>query len=126
MNEEINNSILKLRKTSDNIFFCISVTTILILIFIISPLKTIFISFLLGRVMILILVVFMIYYNLKKTNEFMNENNIKITGKEFFDNLFKMIFNYYNSNLVINNIIASYIFTIFLITLFLSIISTFF
>jgi fumarate reductase subunit D len=80
----------------------------LILLFIMTPLDNFLISSILGKVIILTLLGYTLYYNLNKTNKFIKDFNISITNG--------------NWDALKTNITCSYVFSIFLIILILSVI----
>ena len=104
--------IIEYAKSTQNVCLCLSVSIFLIILFILSPLNSFFLSSFFGKIIILILLGYTIYFNLTKTLKFSNDFNIS--------------FHSGNWNPVKTNIICSYIFTGFLLILVLTIFQQFF
>jgi hypothetical protein len=78
-----------------------------------TPLNNLLLSSVLAKVVILILLGYTIYYNIKQTQQFANKFNISVSSS---DN---------GWNIVNTNVLCSYIFSVFLVILFLSVLRTF-
>ena len=107
-NMSYSNNIQSYIKSSQHICICSSVSIVLILLFMISPLNQFFMTSIFGKTMILILLGYTLYYNIQLTNKVSKEMNIYL-----LDNLWSP---------VKPNIICSWIFSLFLLVLILSII----
>jgi hypothetical protein len=89
---------------------CLGLSVIFIILFMMTPLNTFLLSSIFGKVIILTLLGYTLYYNTQQTNKFVNNFNISI-------------FNL-NSNWdpLKTNVLCSYIFSLFLLVLILSVI----
>ena len=99
--------VMQYAKSTQNVCLCLSISALLIIIFILSPLNTFLLSSIFGKVIISFVLVYTIYYNLKQTNTFASSFNIS-----FVEN---------NWSPVKTNVLCSYIFTIFLFVLLWSV-----
>ena len=99
--------VMQYAKSTQNVCLCLSISALLIIIFILSPLNTFLLSSIFGKVIISFLLVYTIYYNLKQTNTFASSFNIS-----FVENSWSP---------VKTNVLCSYIFTIFLFVLLWSV-----
>ena len=102
--------IIEFSKATQNVCMCLGISVIFIVLFIMSPLNTFLLSSIFGKVIILVLLGYTLYYNTQQTNKFVNNFDINI-----FNN---------NSNwdpLKIN-VLCSYIFSLFLLVLIISVI----
>lgn len=104
----MNNNIHSYIKSSQHICICSSVSIVLILLFIVSPLNQFFMTSIFGKTMILILLGYTLYYNIQLTNKISKDLNVYL-----LDSLWSP---------VKSNIICSWIFSLFLIVLILSIV----
>ena len=100
--------IIEYAKSTQNVCMCLAISLFLIIIFIMTPLNTFLLSSILSKIIILILLGYIIYYNITNTNKFANEFNISFTSG--------------NWDVLKTNILCSYIFSAFLLVLILSII----
>ena len=103
-------NIVKYAKSTQNVCMCLAIATFLIILFMMTPLKSFILSSIIGKIIILTLLGYTVFYNLKVTNQFSNELNIKLTSGEW--------------NSMKTNIIGSYIFSIFLLILAVAIVKT--
>ena len=99
-------------KSSKHICLCSTISICLILIFMFSPMNNFIMTSAIGKVTILILLAYTLFYNVKLTNIFSS----KITP--YLDNTD-------NSSSVKTNIMCSYIFSFFLLILIISVIRSF-
>ena len=99
--------IIEYTKSTQNVCLCLSIAAILIILFICSPLSTLLISSIFGKAIILLLLGYMIYYNLKQTNIFSDKFNVSFTSG--------------NWNPIKTNIMCSYTFSILIIILMVSV-----
>lgn len=106
------NNINEYVKSSQNICMYSVVSIILILLFIISPINQFFLTSLFGKMVILTLLAYTLYYNITLTNTFSKQLNIYLADGTW-DSLK-------------TNVTCSYIFSLFLFVLLLSVIRTLF
>jgi hypothetical protein len=99
--------IVEYAKSTQNVCLCLSISAFLIMLFIMSPLNSFVLSSLFGKIIILILLGYTIFYNVTKTNKFASNFNIDIFSGDW--------------DPVKMNIICSYIFTGFLSILMLTV-----
>lgn len=90
-----------------HICLCLAITTFLIILFMMTPLSTFLISSFIGKLVILSLLGYILYSNIYLTNKFANNYNLSLLSG--------------NWNEGKTNILCSYIFTLFTIFLFISI-----
>jgi hypothetical protein len=100
--------IIEYAKSTQNVCICLAISLFLIILFIMTPLNSFILSSIFGKVIILTLLGYTIYYNTNSTNKFTNEFNISLTTGDW--------------DILKTNILCSYIFTVFLIVLMLSVI----
>jgi len=100
--------IIEYSKSTQNVTMCLAITLFLIIVFMITPLNTFLLSSIFGKVIILTLLGYTIYYNTTATNKFMNDFNVSLTSGDW--------------DVLKTNIVSSYIFTAFLLVLMLSVI----
>ena len=104
--------IIEYAKSTQNVCLCISISAFLIILFIMTPLNSFLLSSIFGKLIILILLGYTIFYNVKKTNIFANNFNIDLTTGDW--------------DPIKTNIACSYIFTGFLLVLFLTVLQQLF
>ena len=104
--------IIEYAKTTQNVCMCLAVSLFLIILFMLTPLNTFILSSIFGKVIILTLLGYTIYYNTKNTNKFANNFHISITSG--------------NWDALKTNIVCSYIFSAFLLVLMFSVIRSIF
>jgi hypothetical protein len=100
--------IIEFAKSTQNVCMCLAMATILIIIFMMTPLNTFLISSIFGKVIVLTLLGYTLYYNIRQTNKFSNNFNISIMSG--------------NWNALKTNIACSYLFSSFLLVLLLSVV----
>lgn len=102
--------IIEFSKATQNICMCIGLSVIFIILFMMTPLNTFLLSSIFGKVIILTLLGYTLYYNTQQTNKFVNNFNINIFNE--------------NSNWdpLKTNVLCSYTFSIFLLVLIVSVI----
>jgi flagellar biosynthesis component FlhA len=103
------NLVIQYAKTTQTICLCLGVAGLLIMIFILSPLNSFFMSSIIGKALILCLLVYMMYYNIQQTNQFANSFNI--TFLNINDNW----------GPIKTNVLCSYLYTVFLFFLTVSV-----
>jgi len=99
-------------ESSQSICMYSTLSIVLILLFIISPINKFFLTSLFGKSVILVLLGYTLYYNVILTNKFTNELNIYLADGTW--------------NSIKTNVACSYLFSLFLFVLFLSVIRTLF
>ncbi len=104
--------IIEYAKSTQNVCLCLSISIFLIMLFILSPFSSFILSSFFGKIIILILLGYTIFYNTTKTIKFSNDFNINIFSGDW--------------NPIIMNIMCSYIFTGFLIILLLTVLQQLF
>lgn len=112
MNSSSSSMIVEYAKSTQNVCLCLSISTFLIMLFIMSPLNSFILSSFFGKIIILILLGYTIYYNITKTLKFSNDFNINIFSGDW--------------NPVIMNVMCSYVFSGFLIVLLLTVLQKLF
>jgi len=100
--------IIEYAKSTQNVCICLAISLFLIILFIMTPLNSFILSSIFGKVIILTLLGYTIYYNTIATNKFTNEFNINLTSGDW--------------DVLKTNILCSYVFSGFLIILMLSVI----
>jgi hypothetical protein len=100
-------SIIEYAKSTQNVCLCLSISAFLIILFIMSPLNTFVLSSIFGRVIILTLLGYTLFYNVTKTNKFANNYNIDISFNDW--------------NPIKINIMCSYIFSGLLLILMMTV-----
>jgi hypothetical protein len=104
--------IVEYAKSTQNVCLCLSISIFLIMLFILSPFSSFVMSSFFGKITILILLGYTIFYNTSKTIKFSNDFNINIFSGDW--------------NPIIMNIMCSYIFTGFLIILLFTVLQQLF
>ena len=117
MNSSTTNStlmIIEFSKATQNVCMCLGLSVIFIIVFMMTPLNTFLLSSIFGKVIILALLGYTLYYNTQQTNKFVHNFNIELWNQ--------------NSNWspLKTNVICSYIFSLFLLVLILSVMRTIF
>ena len=106
--------IVEFAKTTQNVCLSIVIAIILIIVFMMTPLNTFLLSSSIAKIVILILLGYTIYYNIRQTQQFANHFNISVYTSD-------------NGWSIVNtNVLCSYIFSLFLLVLFISVARTFF
>lgn len=112
MSDQSSSIIIEYAKSTQNVCLCISISAFLILLFIMTPLNSFLLSSIFGKVIILTLLGYTIFYNVTKTNKFAKNFNVDLTAGGW--------------NPVKTNIASSYIFTGFLLVLMLAVLQQLF
>jgi hypothetical protein len=100
--------ILEYAKSTQNVCMCVAISMFLIVLFMMTPLNTFLISSIFGKIIIIILLGYTLYYNVSNTNKFSKNFGVNITSG--------------NWNVVKTNIVCSYVFSFFLLVLMISVI----
>ena len=101
------NLVIQYAKSTQNVCLYLAVSALLIIVFILSPLNQHFITSIFGKLIILGLLSYIMFYNIQQTNQFANNFNITFLDLTW--------------NPVKSNIVCSYIFTLCLFLLFIQI-----
>jgi Ca2+/Na+ antiporter len=104
--------IIEFTKSTQNVCMCVGLSMLLIICFMISPLNSFMLSSIFGKVIILTLLGYILYYNTIQTNKFSKNFNVNIWEQNK------------NWNPIKTNIICSYIFSLFVLVLIISVIRT--
>jgi len=100
--------VVEFAKSTQNVCMCLGISIILIMVFMMTPLNSFLLSSIFGKVIILTLLGYTLYYNISQTNKFSNNFNISLTDG--------------NWDALKTNIGCSYVFSFFLLVLMLSVI----
>lgn len=104
--------IIEFSKSTQNVCMCLGLSVIFIILFMLTPLNTFMLSSIFGKVIIFILLGYTLYYNTKQTNKFVNNFNVNLWDD--------------NWSPLKTNVLCSYIFSVFLLGLIISIVRTIF
>jgi len=102
--------IIEFAKATQNVCMCLGLSVIFIILFMITPLNTFMLSSIFGKVIILSLLGYTLYYNTQQTNKFVNNFNINLWNNDS------------NWGPLKTNVLCSYIFSVFLLGLFISVV----
>jgi hypothetical protein len=102
--------IIEFSKSTENVCMCLGIAVLFIIIFMMTPLNSFILSSIFGKVIILTLLGYTLYYNTEQTNKFAKKSNINILN------------NNESWSPIKTNIICSYIFSLFMLVLILSVI----
>ena len=100
--------VVEFAKSTQNVCMCLGISIFFIILFMMTPLNSFLLSSIFGKVIILTLLGYTLYYNLSQTNKFSNNFNISLTGG--------------NWDVLKTNIVCSYVFSLFLLVLMVSVI----
>lgn len=106
------NSFSEYTDISKNVCLSTTISIILILLFIISPLSNFIIASFISKIIVLVILSYALYNNLKITQQFSKNTGIQLLSGDW-------------SNIK-SNVICSYIFSLFMILLIVTISKTFF
>jgi hypothetical protein len=104
--------IIEYAKSTQNVCLCMSISAFLIILFMMTPLNSFVLSSIIGKLIILILLGYTIYYNITKTNKFANSFNVDMMTDSW--------------DPVKTNIACSYLFSGFLLILMLTVLQKLF
>jgi hypothetical protein len=104
--------IIEYAKATQNVCLCMSISAFLIILFMMTPLNSFILSSIIGKLIILLLLGYTIYYNITKTNKFANSFNIDMMSDSW--------------DPVKTNIACSYVFSGFLLILMLTVLQKLF
>ena len=102
--------IVEFSKSTENVCMCLGISVLFIIIFMMTPLNSFILSSIFGKVIILTLLGYTLYYNTEQTNKFSQKSNINILN------------NNESWSPIKTNIMCSYIFSVFVLVLILSVI----
>lgn len=103
-----NTPIIEYAKSTQKVCMCLAISVFVIILFMMTPLKSFILSSIVGKIIIITLLGYTIYYNINQTNKVSNNYNISLMSG--------------NWNELKTNVICSYIFTLFLLVLLLSVV----
>lgn len=106
--------IIEFSKATQNVCMCLGLSVIFIVLFMMTPLNTFLLSSIFGKVIILTLLGYTLYYNTQQTNKFVNNFNINLLDESKGWDPLK------------TNVLCSYIFSLFLLVLIISVIGKIF
>lgn len=99
--------VVEYAKSTQNVCMCLGISIFLIILFMMTPLNSFMLSSIFGKVVITALLGYTIYYNISQTNKFSKNFNISLTSGNWDE--------------LKTNITCSYIFSLFLLVLLLSV-----
>ena len=102
--------VVEFAKSTQNVCMCLGISVLFIIIFMMTPLNSFILSSIFGKVVILTLLGYTLYYNTEQTNKFAQKSNINILN------------NNESWSPIKTNIMCSYIFSFFVLVLILSVI----
>jgi hypothetical protein len=103
--------IIEFAKSTQNVSLCLALSVLAIAVFMLTPLSSLdkfLMSSIIGKILVLSLLGYTMYYNIIQTNNISNNYNVSLTSG--------------NWNALKTNIACSYIFSAFLLILMLSVI----
>jgi hypothetical protein len=103
MESSISMMVVEYSKTTKNVCICLSIAVMLIILFMISPLKNFMMTSLIGKMVILVLLGYIMYYNTTQTNMFSQKFDMSLFSGDW--------------NPVKTNILCGYLFTLFIFIL---------
>jgi hypothetical protein len=106
--------IIEFSKSTENVSICLGISVLFIILFMMTPLNSFMLSSIFGKVVILTLLGYTLYYNTEQTNKLVKLLNINIWNENESWSPIK------------TNIICSYIFSFFMLVLILSVIKKIF
>ena len=104
--------IVEYAKSTQNVCLCMSISAFLIILFMMTPLNSFVLSSIIGKLIILLLLGYTIYYNITKTNKFANNFNVDMMSDSW--------------DPIKTNITCSYFFSGFLLILMLTVLQKLF
>ena len=99
--------IVEYAKSTQNVCMCLGISIFFIILFMMTPLNFFILSSIFGKVVIIALLGYTIYYNINQTNKFSKNFNISLTSGNWDE--------------LKTNITCSYVFSLFLLVLLLSV-----
>ena len=95
--------VIEFAKSTQNVCMCLGLSFIFIIIFMMTPLNTFLLSSIFGKVMILTLLGYTLYYNTQQTNKFAKNFDINVFNENSKWDPLK------------TNVVCSYVFSLFLL-----------
>jgi hypothetical protein len=99
--------VVEYAKSTQNVCMCLGISIFLIILFMMTPLNSFILSSIFGKVVIIALLGYTLYYNISQTNKFSKNFNISLTTGNWDE--------------LKTNITCSYVFSLFLLVLLLSV-----
>jgi hypothetical protein len=99
--------VVEYAKSTQNVCMCLGISIFLIILFMMTPLNSFLLSSIFGKVVIISLLGYTLYYNISQTNKFSKNFDISLTSGNWDE--------------LKTNITCSYIFSLFLLVLLLSV-----
>ena len=106
--------IMDFSKSTQNVCMCLGVSVIFIILFMLTPLNLFLLSSIFGKLLVITLLGYTLYYNTEQTNKFVNKSGVNILHINESWNFIK------------TNILCSYIFSALLLVLIISVIRNIF
>jgi hypothetical protein len=104
--------IVEYAKATQDVCMCLSLSIFLIVLFILSPLNKFLLTSIFGKVIIILLLGFTIFYNIKQTGKFSKDFDVSLLLGDW--------------STIKTNIAYSYIFTVFLLILLVTVLKNLF
>jgi len=99
--------VVEYAKSTQNVCMCLGISIFLIILFMMTPLNSFILSSIFGKGVIIALLGYTLYYNITQTNKFSKNFNISLTSGNWDE--------------LKTNITCSYVFSLFLLVLLLSV-----
>ena len=106
--------VIEFAKSTQNSCMCLGIVFILIILFMMTPLNSLFLFSTIGKAIIIILLIYILWYNTQRTNKFSNQFDINILSENEDWNQIK------------TNVLCSYILSACLLVLTLSVLRNLF
>lgn len=100
--------VIEFAKSTENVCLLVASSMFLIILFIMTPLNKFILSSILGKLIVIIILGYALYYNINKTNKFSTNFNISLTSG--------------NWDALKTNITCSYIYSLCLLVLLISVV----
>jgi hypothetical protein len=108
MDSSVSMMIVEYSKTTKNVCICLAIAVFLIILFMVSPIKNFMMTSLIGKMVILVLLGYIMYYNTNQTLLFSQKVDMSLFSGDW--------------NPVKTNILCGYLFTLFIFILALNVI----
>ena len=105
---DISMMVIEYSKTTKNVCICLVIAIFFIFLFMITPLKNFMMTSLIGKMTILILLAYILYYNTSETMKFSNTFDVSLFQGGDWDP-------------VKTNVLCGYMFTLFIFILFINV-----
>lgn len=110
LNINSSSMIIQFAKSTQNVCTCLGISVFLIVLLMMTPLNSFLLSSLFGKITVLILLIYALYYNIIQTNKFSNNFSINLLNEKS------------QWDPVTINILCSHIFSFLLLVLIISVI----